>query len=71
LFGTASSVKTSFEEALESLEQVVATQTQQFLGDDLQPTTTEPTTTAEYKTFNDAMEGVDADDADANVPFDP
>jgi hypothetical protein len=71
LFGTSSSVKTPYEEAVDSLEKVVADQTTQILGDDLQPTTTTPTTTTPQKTFNDAMEPVDANDADANVPFDP
>lgn len=71
LFGTSGSTKTPYEEAVESLETVVADQTAQILGDDLQPTDEAPETTEAQKTFNDAMEPVDADDPNANVPWDP
>jgi hypothetical protein len=68
LFGTSGSIKTPYEEAVDSLDQVVADQAAEIFGDDLQPTTEEPTTTTAQKTFNDAMEPVDASDPDANVP---
>lgn len=71
LFGTTGSLKTSFEQALESLEQIVAEQVEYFFGDDMQPTDTAPETTTPRATFNDAMEPVAPDDPDANTPFDP
>jgi hypothetical protein len=72
LFGTGGTIETAFEKAVASLEQVVADQTTQVLGNDLQPTDEEPVTpTPPQKTFNDAMEPVEPDDPDANVPYDP
>lgn len=71
LFGTSSSVKTAFEQAVDSIDAVIKEQTEQLLGPDLQPTTETPVATQSYATFNDAMEPVAADDPDANVPNDP
>jgi hypothetical protein len=71
LFGTSTSLKTAFEEAVDSIDKVIKEQTEQLLGDDLQPTSTTPTTSTSQKTFDDEMNPVDADSADANVPFDP
>lgn len=71
LFGISGSLKTSFEEALESLEQIVAEQIEYFFGDDMQPTTTPPETTTPRATFSDDMTPVAPDDPDANVPKDP
>lgn len=75
LFGIPESIKSSFEEALDSLEEVIDSVTadddDDTLGDDLQPGTPAATVEGPQKTFNDALEPVDADDADANVPFDP
>lgn len=76
LFGTGTSMQTAYEQAVDSIDQVLKAAETQYLGADLQPTdvtstTTALTTTQSYKTFDDAMNPVDADDADANVPFDP
>lgn len=71
LFGTSTSLKTAFEEAVDSIEKVIEEQSEQILGPDLQPTTTTPTETTAYKTFDDGMNPVSENDPDANVPFDP
>lgn len=71
VFGISSSVKPAFEEAMDSIDKVIQEQTEQLLGDDLQSISAEDTATQPQKTFDDAMEPVDADDDTANVPFDP
>lgn len=68
LFG-GGGAKTAFEEALDSIDRLLDDVEEKLFGDDMQPGTT--TTTKVYNTFDDSMQGVDADDADANVPFDP
>jgi hypothetical protein len=72
LFNTGSGVQTAFEEAVASIDAVVKEQMEQLLGPDLQPTTEEAAeSSTPQKTFDDGMNPVNADSADANVPWDP
>jgi len=68
LFG-GGGAKTAFENALDSIDRLIDDVEDKLFGDDMQEGTT--TTTTKYKTFDDAMNPVAADDDDANVPFDP
>lgn len=69
LFGS-SSTQTAFEEAVDSLDRLLDDLEDKTFGADMQEGTA-PTAASRQKTFKDDMTAVDADDADANVPFDP
>lgn len=71
LFGTSTSIQTSYEQAIASIDKVLKEQETQYLGPNLRPTDEAPTTTESYKTFNDGMTPVSAANPDANVPNDP
>jgi hypothetical protein len=68
LFGS-SSAQTAFENALDSIDALLDSLEDKTFGDDMQEGTS--TTTTSSKTFDDAMNPVDASSTDANVPFDP
>jgi hypothetical protein len=70
LLGLDSQAQTAWEEAAASIDSLIDQLEDQEFGEDMQPGTA-PTTTSGKKTFDDAMNPVDADDTDANVPFDP
>lgn len=61
LLGLESELTTKFEDAVNSIDAALK-QVEATTFDD---------ETVGYKTFDDGMQGVDADSADANVPFDP
>lgn len=69
LFG-GSSVSTAFEQAVASIDAVLAEAETITLGEDMQSGTA-PETPVSYKTFDDSMTGVPASDPSAKVPFDP
>lgn len=70
LLGLETSATTTWEDAVATIDNLIDQLEEEEFGDDLQPGTA-PTPTTEQKTFDDAMQPVDADDPDANVPFDP
>lgn len=70
LLGLESQAKSDWESAVDSIDALVDRLEDQEFGEDMQPGTA-PTSTTSQKTFDDAMNPVDADSTDANVPFDP
>lgn len=68
LFGEGTA-KTAFESALDSIDTLLDTVESKLFGADMQPGTPPSATTA-YKTFNDKMNPISADDPTVSIPFD-
>jgi hypothetical protein len=69
IFG-AGSGNTPFEDALDSIDNLLSSLEDTVFGDDMKPGTP-PESTVSKKTFDDQMNPVDASNSTANVPFDP
>lgn len=68
LFGPGSA-QTPFEDALDSIDHLLDALEDKMFGNDMKEGT--PETTVSSKTFDDAMNPVEASDPSANIPFDP
>lgn len=69
IFG-AGSGNTPFEDALDSIDNLLSSLENTVFGDDMKPGTPSEGTSSK-QTFDDQMNPVDASDSTANVPFDP
>lgn len=67
LFGEGTA-KTAFESALDSIDTLLDTVESKLFGADMQPGTS-PSATTVYKTFDDKMNPVSADDPTVSIPF--